>query len=325
MLGPWRGACRPATWLRFLNFVQQLGLWVLVDRSKRIIRILHTVALPIHLIALPQSYKRANGYWIFAGDNMKKFCVALAAVASLTATSAFAADMALKAPPPPPVPVASWTGCYIGANVGAGWSRQDQNRISQVGVGPAPAAYGSETDSNVVGGGQVGCDYQFASSWVVGLQGQFDWGKLNGSHALTAFPTFTMNDKTTFFDTATARLGYVLKPNLLGYVKGGAAWVRNSDILLQPAGAGVSEQLTWTRNGYTVGGGLEWAFRPNWSAFVEYNYMNFGTAGENFVAAPGLVPPGELLNVRQTVQDVLVGVNYRFNWASSASAPMFTK
>jgi outer membrane immunogenic protein len=80
--------------------------------------------------------------------------------------------MAVKAarPMPPPVVVYNWTGCYIGGNVGGGWAKQDQARIDQIGVvGPAPAIYGTETDSAFVGGGQIGCDYQFAGNWVVGV------------------------------------------------------------------------------------------------------------------------------------------------------------
>src|ERR1700733_4150381 len=171
---------------------------------------------------------------------MKHALFGLAATAALMATPAMAADMMpFKAPPPP---MWSWSGCYVGGNVGGGGTTQNQNRVDTIPVGggavtAAPAAYGSEGDSGIIGGGQVGCDYQFGSAWVIGLQGQFDWGNLNGSHALPAFPTFTMYDKTNNFDTAAVRLGYAFAPSVLAYVKGGGAWVHNSDVLLQPSGA----------------------------------------------------------------------------------------
>jgi outer membrane immunogenic protein len=241
-----------------------------------------------------------------------------------------AADMPVKAPPPPPVPVWSWTGCYVGGNVGAGWTRQDQNRIDILGptiapvvAGPAPAAYGVESDNSLIGGGQVGCDYQFSQQWVVGIQGQFDWGSMTGSHVLPAFPTFTMYDRTRNFDTLTARLGYAFKPGLLAYVKGGAAWTRDSDTLLQPSGA-LSESAVWTASGWTVGGGLEYRIVGNWSVFAEYDYLGFGTKTLTFVAPPGLSSAGEQVAIAQDVQEFKLGVNYRFNW-TAPSAPMLTK
>jgi len=250
---------------------------------------------------------------------------ALASVVSLAVTgigAASAADMAVKAarPMPPPVVVYNWTGCYIGGNVGGGWAKQDQARIDQIGVvGPAPAIYGTETDSAFVGGGQIGCDYQFAGNWVVGVQGQFDWGNIRGSHILPAFPTFTMFDKTSFIGTATARVGYLFAPQVLAYVKGGAAWTTNSDVLLLPTG-GVSESANWTRTGWTVGGGVEWMFAPGWSVFGEYNYMDFGTNSVTFTAAPGLLPVGEHINIAQKAQTALVGVNYKFNFGGPVVA-----
>jgi len=256
---------------------------------------------------------------------MKKFLIAAAGLVALAAP-ALAADMApapraySKAPPAPMV-VYNWTGCYIGGNVGGGWAQQNQNRIDQIGVGPSPANYGSETDSAFVGGGQIGCDYQFAGNWVVGVQGQFDWGSMSGSHILPAFPTFTMYDKTNFIGTATARVGYLFAPQVLAYVKGGAAWTRSSDSLF---GAGppvfLSESSSWSATGWTVGGGLEWMFAPGWSVFGEYNYMNFGTSTVTFLAPPPLLPVGEHVNVSQTVQTALFGVNYKFNWGGPVVA-----
>jgi outer membrane immunogenic protein len=236
--------------------------------------------------------------------------------------SGFAADLPARTytkAPPAPVMTYNWTGCYIGGNVGGGWSKQNQFRVDQIGVGPVSANYGAETDSAFVGGGQIGCDYQFAGSWVAGVQGQFDWGNINGSHILPAFPTFTMFDKASFIGTATARVGYLFAPQVLAYVKGGAAWVKNSDFLLQPSGA-LSESASWNRSGWTVGGGLEWMFAPGWSVFAEYNYMDFGTSTVTFIAPPPLLPVGEHVNIGEKVQTGLVGVNYKFTWGGPVVA-----
>lgn len=253
---------------------------------------------------------------------MKKAILGLVAIGALVTAPAMAADlrMPVKAPPAPLPPVATWTGCYIGGNVGGAWTRQEQARVDIVGpvvapvvAGPAPADYGTETDTSIAGGGQIGCDYEFAQGWVIGVQGMFDWTDLHGSHALPAFPTFTMNDNTDNFETATARLGYAFAGSALAYVKGGAAWVHNHDVLTQPGGA-LSEQASWTATGWTVGGGVEWRFMPNWSLFAEYDYMDFGTQTVLFSAPPGLTSAGEHIAIKQNVQAALVGVNYRFNF-----------
>ena len=68
-----------------------------------------------------------------------------------------------------------------------------------------------------------------------------------------------------------------------------------------------------------VGAGVEYAFTQNWSAKIEYNYMDFGTVrSSNVVCSPnlfGCVGPGGTFNedVKQTVQIVKGGINYRFS------------
>jgi outer membrane immunogenic protein len=108
---------------------------------------------------------------------------------------------------------------------------------------------------------------------------------------------------------------------VLGYVKGGGAWARIDHNIF---GAGppvfLSESATGIdRQGWTVGGGLEWMFAPGWSVFGEYNYMDFGRKDIGFVSGVtggGFVTgaPSEVISTRLTAQQALVGVNYKFNW-----------
>jgi outer membrane immunogenic protein len=257
---------------------------------------------------------------------MKKIVISIAAIAAFTG-SAIAADMApryAKAPPPAPVTVYNWTGCYVGGNVGGGWARTDQTRVSRLGV-PFPANYGSSDNSEVIGGGQIGCDYQFAGNWVVGIQGMYDYARIGSSHALPAFPTFTSVNETKDVWTVTGRVGYLFVPQLLGYIKGGGAWTRQDNIVVQPTGALSETALGVNRSGWTVGGGLEWMFAPGWSAFAEYNYMDFGrrdvqhisaVTGSGFVA--GL--PSEVISTRLEVSTATVGVNYKFNFGGPVVA-----
>ena len=160
---------------------------------------------------------------------MKRLLVStftLAAFAALAAAPAVAADMpvkAVRAPPPAPV-MLTWTGCYIGANIGYGFGKKDWSD-PEVGL---PA--GSHDINGVVGGGQVGCDYQ-VGAWVFGIQGLFDGANLKGNHRnpidYSGQDDFIEHTKVSWFATLTGRLGYAVQPALLLYVKGGAAWVRD--------------------------------------------------------------------------------------------------
>jgi outer membrane immunogenic protein len=235
-----------------------------------------------------------------------------------SAGAASAADLPLKAAPVA-APLYNWTGCYVGGNVGGGWTRVDTTRFSQDTIGQSFAVYGRENDSGFIGGGQVGCDFQ-TTNLVFGVQGTFDFGNINGRHALIDFPTFSETNDLKAIYTATGRVGYLWTPSFLGYVKVGMSWMQNKNQVLQPGGA-LFESASDTLPGMTAGIGGEWMFAPNWSVFAEYNYMwSEDTSGQHFTSAPGVFPPGEVLNVKQTAQTVLVGVNYKFHWGAPVVA-----
>lgn len=229
---------------------------------------------------------------------MKKFLVAGIAAAAFCGAPAFAADMPVKAPVyKAPAPVFSWTGCYLGGNAGYGWSKQTY-------IDPATGlAFNRFTSDGGAVGGQVGCDYQ-SGVWVVGVQGLWDWSGINGRGNEFAGSPFFERDKVRSFGTLTARLGYTLQPMTLLYAKGGAAWIRTHFIegLIATGPTGTANS---TRSGWTVGAGLEHMFAPNWSVFIEYNYANFGQH-------PTLFTTTFLPTIRQDLQTILVGVNYRF-------------
>jgi outer membrane immunogenic protein len=241
-----------------------------------------------------------------------KLAFAAGTLLGLGATGvASAADIAVKARPVVAPVAYNWTGCYIGANVGGGWSRMDTTRVSD------GANFGREDDNGVIGGGQLGCDFQ-TGSLVFGVQGQFDFGNVNGRHALTDFPTFSETNSLRSIGTATGRIGYLLTPALLGYGKVGVAFMRDRNQVFQPGGALV-ESASFTLPGITAGGGFEWMFMPDWSVFAEYNYMWIeDKSGQQFNAVPGL--SGDVLNLKQTAQTALVGVNYKFHWDGPVAA-----
>ena len=122
---------------------------------------------------------------------------------------------------------------------------------------------GNTDPSGFLGGAQIGFNWQ-TGAFVFGIEGDWSWTNADGSIASPVALTTEHN----WYGTATARVGYAVD-NWLWYVKGGAAWL-DADYTI----GGVT--FSDTRTGWTVGTGIEWALGPNWSAKLEYNYMDFG-------------------------------------------------
>lgn len=233
-------------------------------------------------------------------------------VGGTTIHVASAADMAVKAPPMVAPIMYNWQGCYIGGNVGGGWSRMDTTLATIDGVGPATGNYGRENDNGFIGGGQAGCDFMAGRNLVFGVQGMFDLGNINGRHVPPDFPALYETNNLKWIGTATGRIGYLWLPQLLGYVKGGMAFMQNRNQIFTAAGT-LTNSSSFTLPGMTVGVGAEWMFTQNWSVFAEWNYMWIeDKSGQYFTPSPGFV--GETLNVKPVVQTALVGVNYKFHW-----------
>jgi outer membrane immunogenic protein len=233
------------------------------------------------------------------------FKTAIGAVLGVvTWQSAYAADLPVKAPPPAVVaPAPTWTGCYIGGNVGATWGGGEIN--TNVGT-----ASGSSNGASFAGGGQIGCDYQ-TGQFVFGLRNMFDWSSRSRSFRVPAgaFAGFAGEARNDWIDLLTGRVGWAVQPNWLLYFQGGGAWRESSLHVFNPAGVDVGT-ADRTRTGWTVGGGTEWRFAPNWSAFVEYDYAEFGSRTVAFTS-PVL---GTLTaSAKSNTQLFLVGVNWRFS------------
>lgn len=240
---------------------------------------------------------------------LKVLCGAVAL--ALCATSAVAADLAVKASPPAPVSF-TWTGCYIGGHLGGAVSEDRTTNLLGTSV--------DFSSTGFVGGGQIGCNYQFASNWVVGAEGRAAWSSLSNHHAGSVrFPALGVvvpsqfGLKNDFLATATARLGYVYAERWLVYVRGGAAWTHEKidDAFVGPVvGFLTDPSATVTRTGWTAGAGLEWAFAQNWSADVEYNYHDFGSKGPILLTSP--VNGVSVNRLKDTIHTGTVGVNYHF-------------
>jgi outer membrane immunogenic protein len=254
--------------------------------------------------------------------------------AALGIGSASAADLSpmyTKAPPAAVPAGYDWSGIYLGAHVGGAWATND---LSDPGLGfLALAGFGvpvvQTTDSSgVIGGIQGGWNYQFGR-FVLGTELDFSWADVNGTSTSTFAPAIlgpgtsisrSLTANTDWIGTSTLRLGYA-RDRVLFYSKVGAAFAHtNYTSTWVGNGPGGGTLFTGTGDktnvGWTVGFGAEWAFWNNWSAKLEYDYMNFGskTIPINGVIGPGVInAPGSFGVVNeQQINEVKFGINYKF-------------
>jgi outer membrane immunogenic protein len=209
----------------------------------------------------------------------------------------------------PPVQTWSWTGCYIGANIGGVWDKVSDIRTAQ-GRPLAPQDYGSDKGSAFVAGDQAGCDYQLGK-WIVGVEGRYDWGKVNSTHAIPPFPRFNYNTTLNNLATMTGRAGYAVLPQALVYGKAGAAWTHDNLVVSIPATSGLSEFANVNFTGWTVGSGVEWLALPNVSLFAEYEFVDFHAKSVTFTTPGAIGTPDTITHSQKNVEAVLAGVNVR--------------
>ena len=257
---------------------------------------------------------------------MRKSLLAIfASSLSSIAGSVLAADMPVNGPWSSPVAAFTWTGCYLGAHVGGGWAHKDITDPVQVAqdsvIGPGTTVgvtTATVSPSGVVVGGQIGCDYQFASNWVIGVEGAVSGSNMKGS-TIVGLPAGFAGDqalisaRTDFIPSVTARFGYAMDRVLL-YAKGGVAWAGDKyTVTGSLAGTGFDFQGLDTRTGWTTGAGVEWAFSRNWSASIEYDYYSFGSG--TILMSDSINGFTGLVDIKQSVQVVKAGLNFHV-WSS---------
>lgn len=282
---------------------------------------------------------------------MKQIAGVVAALASLLATSAYAA----------PPAVYNWTGFYLGGNVGYSFgSSSTTQSFHDAASGVLLSASSSRFDMDGgIGGVQAGYNWQ-RMNWVFGFETDFQGsGQRGNTTAVCAggtlvappfngactpghigdtapfhtpgFPVnFDLSQKLEWFGTVRGRVGATLTPTVLGYVTGGLAYGEvstygavnginvtgpngtNVVILTPVAGAFANRE---TRAGWTIGAGVEGVIGANWTAKVEYLYIDLGTVSGSFVT-PITAPSGNPVTVRYSshiTDNILrVGFNYRF-------------
>lgn len=253
---------------------------------------------------------------------MHKLLSAIALASSALGFS-FAANAADLSRPPPPVykapavvaPPFSWTGFYIGGNVGAGWSRGSWTD-SLFGLNWNP-----NNNAVFIGGGQVGANYQI-QNFVVGLEADFDWAanNNNSSNSVTVITgagpqTFQLSANNRWITTVAARVGYAWD-RVLVYAKGGGGWVGNGNFTLLNVGTGATftASNSNTNAGWLVGGGVEWAFAQNWTVRAEYDFLGLNNRSFTVPAGFPVLAGDTFSSNNRNVQMATVGINYLFNW-----------
>lgn len=264
---------------------------------------------------------------------MKRLLTAVA-LATLIGTPALAADMALKAPPLPPPPVWSWTGWYVGVNLGDSWANDPENFSLPF---ASFALSNTATSSSLIGGGQIGYNYQI-NHIVLGAEADID-----GRHNSSNFSCFVnsvvsttgcspssasilgMSDQQNWLGTVRGRLGVAFNRFFL-YGTGGLAYgnVQHTLSETQLTGVGgttlavLSVSDSTTRTGWAAGVGAEYAITDRWSVGVEYLHADLGTDTLS-TPNPAVTISGVTFNPSSaTFHDrsdmVRAVVDYRFNW-----------
>jgi outer membrane immunogenic protein len=237
--------------------------------------------------------------------------------------AASAADMAYPVKAPMiVVPAFSWTGFYLGGNIGYGWTDFDQRfpgcdcepstdfRVQAIDEGDLLL---SPSGDGFIGGGQIGYNYQFYNNWVIGVEADFQWTDIDGStNQLGEFGEFSYKSELEWYGTIRARLGYAWD-HLLVYATGGAAYgkTRLTEQYVDDFDSMYDYKYSQseTKWGWAVGAGFEYAFTDNWTFKVEYMYVDLGEATDsNFYDGDFDIDP----SVDVKIQTVKLGVNYKF-------------
>jgi outer membrane immunogenic protein len=269
---------------------------------------------------------------------MRRRFVASLTIAGLSvglAASAFAADLPVYTKAPP-LALATWTGFYVGGNVGHSWGPWETASNQKVFNFESTTA--SPKVDGVVGGLQAGYNWQYNPQWVFGLEADIQitgekakqgWGdpglpippnnccaddfvpRIGGPASLAS------EWDLPWFGTARARVGYLATPTSLLYATGGLAFGESQykfnfsqpGAAIVPAPTSYALSNSQTRIGFAAGGGAETKIDRNWSVKFEYLYVDLGTASINTTDIDG-----KPFSVDNHVRDHIarVGVNYSF-------------
>ncbi len=233
--------------------------------------------------------------------------VLLAPTASAVSVPASAADLPPRMEPVAPVayvPAFSWTGFYVGGELG--WIQTNPKYTTGALLLGAPFLVNSGSDKNGLSYGvMAGYNYQLGQL-VLGIEGDFQ-GWTVGQIRYTAITGDFITGRSKWGGSVRGRLGYAAD-HALFYVTGGAAFVSNETSI---PFTGISVGGDGTRAGWTVGAGLDYAFTNNWFTGLEYRYSQYQS--KSFVY-PIPIPNLGLIGFRQELSNnqVTARIGYKF-------------
>jgi outer membrane immunogenic protein len=258
----------------------------------------------------------------------------LCATFSVGIPSIEAADLTEAAP--------SWTGPYIGVNIGYGWDSGEVDfspYITDPTIEGLPEALqdllaaGSYPDGlspdaeGILGGGQIGYNWQLSSAWVVGIEADLQASDIDGSKSEHKSPLFFDETETSaskqvdWFGTLRARAGFLVNPQWLLFVTGGLAYGKTS---LSFKTADISQGCVFSnlcadetssgvKAGWTVGAGTELMLAQDWSLKAEYLYVDLGERSFNAESMVTDVPVDFDVSANFHEHIARLGLNYHFN------------
>ena len=243
--------------------------------------------------------------WVPNEGDMKKLVTVVAAIAAFSfVNAASAADMPVKAGPAPVAAAFSWTGFYLGGDIGYGSAKSDGLALNAGGV-PGSGPAWSTTSNGVLGGVFGGGNYQMGK-FVVGAEADWQAASLSGStNVVNTGTTYLISSKVTSYGSARGRLGYAQDRWLL-FVTGGWAWATWNNQYGFPGAAPIWSP-SFHKSGATVGAGVDYAITNNIFARGEYRYTSLNSATDVFL-------PGNASEQGNKVKinDVRLGIAVKF-------------
>jgi len=240
--------------------------------------------------------------------------------------AACAADLSPPQQPLPPLPPPfTWTGIYVGGQIGYAWAPDDFNFV---GFDPVSRLLVNGIIRNnpkgVIGGAHLGSQVQFDQfnqfKWLVlGIEGSVDGTSLNSTTAVATIPNvfkgsqFSASLSDDVQGSIRGKIGIALDRVLI-YGTGGVAFGGfNTEFDLTAPTFFAAANTSSTRVGWTAGGGIQYAAANNWWYFIEYRFTDFGTLQSSLLANE--LPPGAFFNGNRRLQEnqVQAGFSYRFN------------
>ncbi len=250
-------------------------------------------------------------------------------VTSAGALAISGAAFAAEPTPTPPPPPYNWSGVYLGGQIGYAWGTDNVSWTgTDYNLNPAAGSFG-EGQQGVIGGARVGYNFQPNSWFVAGIEASVDGTSLSknvttpvADFAGVTFGSLAASSNAAVQGSIRGRLG-IAWDRLLIFGTGGAAVTSFNSTYADTSGfftgvPGTNETLSYTRAGFTFGGGIEYAITDNWSVQAEYRHSNFGHISDypftNPQAAAGLPPGGYFVAQHYLTEDqVQLGFAYRFD------------